>query len=83
VSELADRPAYCVLRVCGDADASDWWRAIARRPDAPEAISVLLTGRTRVELSCDEAARALAWAEQVEGWAGADTKPLCVYPQAG
>jgi hypothetical protein len=47
----------------------------------PEAISVLLAGRTRVEVSCEEAERALEWAARVEGWASAKAKPLFVYPQ--
>jgi hypothetical protein len=53
--------------------------AVRRRRDVPEAISVLLAGRARVELSCEEAERALEWAGRIDGWAGAETKPLCVY----
>ena len=46
----------------------------------PGAISVLLAGRARVEVSRDEAVRALEWASRVDGWAEAKTKPLCLYP---
>ena len=45
----------------------------------PEAISVLLSGRARVEVSREEAERALEWAAHVEGWASAEAKPLFLY----
>jgi hypothetical protein len=80
LSELSDT-SYCVLRVRGDSDAHAWWLAVRRRPDVPEAISVLLAGRARVEVSREEAGRALEWAARVEGWASAEAKPLFVHPQ--
>jgi hypothetical protein len=50
MSALADRSSYCVLRVCADTDAHAWWLAVRRRRDVPEAISVLLAGRARIEV---------------------------------
>jgi hypothetical protein len=75
-----ERSSYYALRVSSRADVDGWWSAARRRPDAPRAITALLAGRSRVEVSPDEAARALAWAEGVEGWASADPKPLAVHP---
>jgi hypothetical protein len=83
VSALIDRSSYCVLRVCADADAYAWWLEVRQRRDVPEAISVLLGGRTRVELSREDAERALEWAARIDGWAAAETKPLCVYSVQG
>ena len=80
LSEQSGR-SYCVLRVRADSDAHAWWLAVRRRPDVPEAIWVLLAGRARVEVSREEAERALKWAARVEGWPSAEAKPLVVYPQ--
>jgi hypothetical protein len=44
------------------------------------AIAALLAGRARVELSHDEAEQALAWAASVDGWDGADRKPVMQFP---
>jgi hypothetical protein len=38
-----------------------------------------LTGRRRVEVTAQEATQALIWAENVDGWAAADPKPLFVH----
>jgi hypothetical protein len=75
-----DRSSYYALRVSPRAEVDGWWSAVRRRPDAPRAITALLAGRSRVEVSRKEASHALAWAEGVYGWAAADPKPLVVYP---
>lgn len=80
VIALADRFSYCVLRVRPDAQASEWWNAVRLRRDVPGAILVLAHGRSRVELSRDEAERALQWASRLDGWEAAEPKPLQVYP---
>ncbi len=38
-----------------------------------------MAGRTRVELTAETAAQALAWAESVDGWGAADPKPLLIH----
>jgi hypothetical protein len=76
---IADDPRYCALRVCPAAGAEAWWDAVRQRRDVPEAISALLAGRTRVELSFSEAAHALAWASHVDGWSDAEQRPLHLY----
>ena len=75
------RAAYIALRVCPRADADVWWSAVRRRHDIPYAITALLGGRARIELTPEEANYALAWAGSIEGWPSADPKPLFVYPQ--
>jgi hypothetical protein len=73
--------SYYALRVCPRAEAHAWWNAARRaQADAPTAIRALLSGRTRVELSLSEAHDALAWAAQLDGWAGHGLKPLWLYP---
>jgi hypothetical protein len=80
VTLTPERSSYHALRLSPGAEDDGWWSAARRRPDTPRAIAVLLAGRSRIEVSRDEAAHALAWAEGVEGWVGADPKPLVVYP---
>jgi hypothetical protein len=46
-------------------------------------VLALLRGRTRVEVSVDEAAGALDWASGLDGWADADPKPLFLYSADG
>jgi hypothetical protein len=75
-----ERSSYYALRVSPRAKVDGWWAAARRRSDAPRAIRALLAGRSRIEVSRNEAAHALAWAEGVDGWEGADPKPLLVYP---
>jgi hypothetical protein len=72
--------AYYAIRVCPKATAEAWWAAVRRERDLPPAITTLLTGRTRVELTRDEAGAVMAWARRLDGWGGADPKPLHVYP---
>ena len=51
-------------------------------PDVPPAISDLLTGRRRVELTSSEAAEVMAWAGSVEGWDAVEPKPLFIHGSA-
>jgi hypothetical protein len=39
-----------------------------------------LGGRTRVELSAEEAVRAIHWAAQLTGWDQDERRPVFVYP---
>jgi hypothetical protein len=71
--------SYAVLRVCPQASASEWWTAVRRRRDAPAAIAALARGRSRVELTTDDALAALAWAGAIEGWSNAEPKPVFVH----
>jgi hypothetical protein len=76
--------SYVALRIRPRASAAAWWEDAATRRDAPPPIAALLRGRTRVELTTEEAARALDWAGALAGWAGAEPKPLFVHePAAG
>ena len=80
-TNFAAGPAsYCALRVAPGASADAWWSAASARHDAPPAIAALLAGRTRVELSHDEAMQALAWASTVDGWDGSELGSLVLYP---
>ena len=72
--------AFYALRVCPKATADAWWSAVRVRHDVPPAIVALMRGRTRVELTRDEAGEAMAWAGGLDGWADAQPKPLHVYP---
>jgi hypothetical protein len=80
VRALTDRLSPCVLRVRPDSPATGWWHAVRLRRDVPGAILVLAHGRSRVELTRDEAERALQWAAGLDGWAAAEPKPLQLYP---
>jgi hypothetical protein len=69
------------LRVCPDALAPAWWEAAhAHSADAPAPVRALLGGRTRVELSAEEAVRAIHWAAQLTGWDQDERRPVFVYP---
>ena len=74
-------PRYLALRVCPQASPS-WWDAARGRRDVPAPIAALLKGRDRVEVTPDEAAKALAWASGVVGWATAEPKPVWLYQPA-
>jgi hypothetical protein len=73
---------YSVLRVDSRATAPLWWRAASQRRDAPAAITALLGGRTRVEVTREEAVQALAWAAAIADWPTADPKPVFVHEPA-
>jgi hypothetical protein len=72
-------PTYVALRVEIGAPADPWWTAASQRRDAPAAIAALLGGRTRVEVTRDEADSALAWAAGIAGWTVAERKPVFLY----
>jgi hypothetical protein len=74
--------SYLALRAVGGPGTNGWWAAARRRADAPDAVAALLHGRTRIELSAEEADAALAWAATVDGWTGAEPKPLLVHRTA-
>ena len=78
---LQDAP-HTTLRVNPDAAAGGWWAAVRRRPDVPPAISDLLTGRRRVELTPSEAEQAMTWAGSVVGWEAAEPNPLFLHGSA-
>lgn len=67
------------LRVVPDARADAWWSAARSSAHVPPAIKALLNGRTRIELTSEEADATLAWAASLSGWATADPKPLVAY----
>ena len=73
---------HATVRVNPDAAAAGWWAAARLRPDAPEAISALLKGRRRVELTPSEAEQVMAWAGSVDGWEAAVPKPLFIHGSA-
>ena len=75
----AAQHSYLVLRPARTGATDGWWAAARRRADAPSAVVALMRGRSRVELSADEADAALMWAAGLDGWADADPKPLLLY----
>jgi hypothetical protein len=81
MAEARTNHTYYALRVRSDAVAPEWWAAAhARGADAPQPVRALLTGRTRVELSPEEAIRAIQWAAQLTGWDDDGEHPLFIYP---
>ena len=73
----AARPRLCAARCKALSPA--WWSAARERRDVPVAIWTLMAGRMRVELTAETAAQALAWAESVDGWGAAGSKPLFIH----
>jgi hypothetical protein len=71
--------SYLALRAVHGPSSAAWWFAARSRHDSPAAISALLRGRTRVEVSEPEAGQALDWAALVAGWTDADPKPLVLH----
>jgi hypothetical protein len=81
MTEPRTNPTYYALRVCPKALLSDWWTAAsARRRNAPPPVQALLGGRTRVEISAEEAVLAIHWAAQLSGWDDHDRPPIFLYP---
>ena len=81
MDEIRTNPQYYALRVHPRSLAAEWWAAAhARSAEAPPAVRALLGGRTRVELSAEEAVRAIHWAAQLAGWDANGIRPLLVYP---
>ncbi len=70
-----------VLRAGGRAEETRWWSsAIQAHASAPPAVRAILTGRSRVEVSAEEAQAVLAWASALDGWDDHGTAPLSSYP---
>jgi len=81
MTEPSTNPAYYALRVSTTAIAPEWWAAAhehGRR--APLPVRALLGGRTRVELTAEEAVLAIHWASRLSGWGDDGQHPLVVYP---
>jgi hypothetical protein len=72
-------PSPWVLRVRPAASEGDWWRAARGRHDVPAPIGALLRGRTRVEVTPDEASEAITWAERLDGWNTTTRTPLFIH----
>ena len=79
---MSDHVTYSALRVNSRSPALVWWTAASQRRDAPPAITSLLGGRTRVEVTRDEAVQALAWAAGIAGWPAAGPEPVFVHEPA-
>ena len=73
-------PSYQALRAVHGSDAEAWWSAARQSASVPPPLAALLKGRTRIEVSAEEAVAALAWAERQDGWADAHPKPLVLHP---
>jgi len=71
--------SYLVLRPAHSAETDGWWAAARTSADVPSPVAALLRGRSRIELSADEADATLSWAAGLDGWADAEPKPLVVY----
>jgi hypothetical protein len=81
MAEPRTNQPYYALRVHPRSLSADWWAAAhLRSAEAPPAVKALLAGRTRVELSAEEAVRAIHWAAQLSGWDANGIRPLVVYP---
>ena len=65
------------------ASATVWTSAARTDDDAPPAARALLNGRTRVEISADEARTVFAWARDVPGWETDDVRALEAYALGG
>ena len=74
---------YMALRRSSAESAQAWWEVAHRQRDRPAAVTALIAGRSRVEVSPDEAASVLAWAGALAGWAAADPKPLFLHKPDG
>jgi hypothetical protein len=72
-------PAPWVLRVRPAASEGDWWRAARGRHDAPAPIGALLRGRSRVEVTPEEATAAITWAKRLDGWKTTTPAPLFIH----
>jgi hypothetical protein len=73
-------PSYHALRISAGTSAIEWLRqARTRQEKTPLAILALLAGRTRVEVTADEAAEAIEWAACLPGWNPNHPPPLTVH----
>jgi hypothetical protein len=82
MSTILPEHSYVALRAQPHTDAPEWWAAAQERGHTPTAIRGLLAGRTRVELTEQEAQGALAWASRLAGWDAPVVKPVFRYPEA-
>jgi hypothetical protein len=83
VNEALVEPSYFALRVCPRADSLEWWLSARRAVHgAPPAMRAILAGRSRVELSADEAGAVLRWARRLAGWDTDALAPVWIYPVA-
>ena len=83
-SRAMTAPVHYVLRVGEDAEGTAWWAsAIRALASAPPPVRALLSGRSRVEVSAEEASEVLAWASSLDGWDDSGITPLAAYPAAG
>jgi hypothetical protein len=81
VNEASLELSYLALRVCPRAASADWWvSARSAMHDAPPAMRAILAGRTRVEVSADEALAVLRWARGLDGWDPDALAPVWIYP---
>jgi hypothetical protein len=80
LDDAAMSPSYNALRVGDGGALAEWWaEAHARKAHAPTAIRAILAGRTRIELTAQEAASAIDWASRLPGWESDGPAPLFVY----
>jgi hypothetical protein len=76
-------PSYLALRTCTRAESPEWWVSARKAANsAPPAVRAILAGRTRVEVSAEEAIAALKWARSVQGWDPDALAPVWIYPAA-
>lgn len=69
MTSVSEPPPYYALRVCPAPTRHRGGAPRARAADrAPWAIQAILAGRTRVEVSAQDAIAALSWARTLEGW---------------
>jgi hypothetical protein len=81
MNEQSTNRLFHALRVSSTAVAPEWWAAAhACNGDAPQPVRALLGGRTRVELTAEEAVLAIHWASRLSGWGDDGQHPLVVYP---
>jgi hypothetical protein len=82
MAEVRTNPTYYALRVRPKAIAPEWWAAAhAAGRDAPPPVRAVLAGRSRVEITAEEAVLAIQWASRLSGWDDdGGPKPLFVYP---
>ena len=83
VNEALVEPSYFALRVCPRADSLEWGLSARRAVHgAPPAMRAILAGRSRVELSADEAGAGLRRARRLAGWGTDALAPVWIYPVA-
>jgi hypothetical protein len=78
-SMQAAESSYVALRAHRSPETAAWWDEADRSNAVPPPVAAFLAGRTRLELSVDEADAALHWAATLASWADAEPKPLRVH----